>query len=294
MVAGRDVEEPEVEIGQDLGGQVIGVRMHRVVVLTHGWAPLRRWSDVSGRDGGLALRSPGNGTSVGDGSVPQVREEGNELRPSARAPALDRSARYAQQLGRLLDGVTLDVDEDKAARWSSGRVRSALSISHASSRRPNGSLGSIGWALSCSGRGTVGRALARRRRSRHALTTIRCNQVVTWASPRKVAAERCALSSASWRASAASSGSPVVRRATAQSRSRCRPTSVVNAVGSPAACAASSSASGRWSSTVTGEAYSPAGAPCGCRAARSPAGPRKGPRPRRRRRDIRPRRRAGR
>ena len=82
-----------------------------------------------------------------------------------------------------------------------------------------------------SGSGSAARTLRRRNRSRQALTTIRCSQVVTAASPRKDSARRNAEISASWRASAASSGLPVVRRATAQSRSRWRREQLAERVG---------------------------------------------------------------
>ena len=94
-----------------------------------------------------------------------------------------------------------------------------------------------------SGSGSAARTRRRRSRSRQALTTIRCSQVVTAASPRKESARRNAEISASWRASAASSGSPVVRRATAHSRSRCRANRSPKASGSPATWASSSARS---------------------------------------------------
>ena len=94
-----------------------------------------------------------------------------------------------------------------------------------------------------SGSASVRRTFAARRRSRQALTTTRCSQVVTAASPRKVSARRYAATRPSCRPSAASCGLPIVRRATAQSRSRWRVNSRPNASGSPATWAASSSAS---------------------------------------------------
>ncbi len=95
--------------------------------------------------------------------------------------------------------------------------------------------------------GRVGRTARRGARSRQALTTMRCSQVVTAESPRKRSAARRADTRASWTASAASSRSPVVRRATAHSRSRWRRTTSPKASGSPATCAATSSASVRGS-----------------------------------------------
>ena len=89
----------------------------------------------------------------------------------------------------------------------------------------------------------VGRAARRRIRSRQALTTIRCSQVVTAESPRKLPARRKAEIIASCSASAASSGSDRVRTATAHSRSRCRRKSVPKASESPATCCLSSTAS---------------------------------------------------
>ena len=68
-------------------------------------------------------------------------------------------------------------------------------------------------------------------RSRQALTTIRCSQVVTAASPRKDPARRNAAIMPSWRPSAASSGLPMVRSATAHSRSRCRREQLAERVG---------------------------------------------------------------
>ncbi len=66
---------------------------------------------------------------------------------------------------------------------------------------------------------TAGLAARRRSRSRHALTTMRCSQVVTAESPRKPLAWRKAEIIASCKASAASSASPSVRTATAHNRS---------------------------------------------------------------------------
>ena len=87
------------------------------------------------------------------------------------------------------------------------------------------------------------RAVRRRIRSRHAFTTIRCSQVVTAESPRKLAARLNAEINASCSASAASSGSDMVRTATAHNRSRCRANSCPNASGSPSTWSFSNSAS---------------------------------------------------
>ena len=70
------------------------------------------------------------------------------------------------------------------------------------------------------------------------MTTTRCSQVVTAASPRNEPARRNAAIIPSCRPSAASSGLPMVRSATAHSRSRCRPNSSPNASGSPSTCGA--------------------------------------------------------
>ena len=123
-----------------------------------------------------------------------------------------------------------------AVRCSTGSRASARPTSRTVSRSASRSRGSAG---SCSGSGTVGRAARRRTRSRQALTTMRCSQVVTRASPRKDPAARYADRHASWTASAASSGSPRVRSATAHSRWRCCRTSASKASGSPATWAAS-------------------------------------------------------
>ena len=128
-----------------------------------------------------------------------------------------------------------------------------------------------------SGSGSARRTFARRSRSRQALTTIRCSQVVTAESPRKDSARLKAEMRASWSASAASSGLPVVRSATAHSRSRWRANSSPKAAGSPATCASSRATSSRsppWSSggpwahdlTVM-SVISPRKPPCGLRAA---------------------------
>jgi hypothetical protein len=98
-------------------------------------------------------------------------------------------------------------------------------------------------SVSSSWQDVAGRAVRRRVRSRAELTTILCNQVVTAESPRKLSARRSAAIIASCTASAASSGSPTVRTATAQSRSRCRLNSSPNASGSPDTCLLSGSAS---------------------------------------------------
>src|SRR5665648_441651 len=73
---------------------------------------------------------------------------------------------------------------------------------------------------------------------------MRCSQVVTAESPRKESARRKAAMNASCTASAAISGSRVVRKATAHIRSRWRRKSSPKASGSPAQCAESSSRSG--------------------------------------------------
>src|SRR5580698_1009389 len=133
-----------------------------------------------------------------------------------------------------------------AARCGGGRVRIAASTS---------SLESVLAELStpCRGSGTgrssgspdqeTDRADRRRSRSSEALTTIRCSQVVTADSPRKSPARRKAEIIASWRASAASSGSQTMRRATAHSRSLWRRNSAPKASWSPARCRRSNSAS---------------------------------------------------
>src|SRR5665648_977937 len=66
---------------------------------------------------------------------------------------------------------------------------------------------------------------------------MRCSQVVTAESPRKESARRKAAMNASCTASAAISGSRVVRKATAHIRSRWRRKSSPKASGSPAQCA---------------------------------------------------------
>ena len=139
-----------------------------------------------------------------------------------------------------------------AARWSGGssaRAPRAPGCRRSPARTCASGPGSAPWSglastaprAACSSRssgsGSAARTLRRRSRSRQALTTIRCSQVVTAASPRNDSARRKAETSASWRASAASSGLPVVRRATAHSRSRWRRNSSPNASGSPARCA---------------------------------------------------------
>jgi hypothetical protein len=137
-----------------------------------------------------------------------------------------------------------------AACCSGTSCRSAARTSIAVSLHSDGSAGGC-WpvasasSVSSSWQPVAGRAARRRIRSRAAFTTILCSQVVTAESPRKWSARRNAAIIASCRASAASSGSPSVRTATAQSRSRCRPNSSPNASLSPATCLLSSSASDR-------------------------------------------------
>src|SRR5690606_20714522 len=123
------------------------------------------------------------------------------------------------------------------ARWSSGSSSRASLITSLVSRSAIESRGTAGSWWPCSGSGTVGLACLRRIRSRQAFTTMRCSHVVTCDSARKFEAARKAEMNASCRASAASSGSRTVRRATAHLRSRCLRTSSLNACGSPAACA---------------------------------------------------------
>ena len=103
----------------------------------------------------------------------------------------------------------------------------------------------------------AGRAARRRIRSRQALTTIRCSQVVTAESPRKSPARRNAEIIASCSASAASSGSPSVRSATAHSRSRWRVNNIPNAVALPAQCLRSRSRSDDAASGAIRAAASP-------------------------------------
>jgi hypothetical protein len=115
------------------------------------------------------------------------------------------------------------------ARWSSGNCSSAAVMTSLVSRSDIESRGEAGSFSPVSGSGTVGRDWRRRILSRQAFTTIRCSQVVTWDSARKLPAARNAEMNASWRASAASSGSRSVRSATAHIRSRCRRTSSLKA-----------------------------------------------------------------
>ena len=190
---------------------------------------------------------------VGSGGA-QVRQQYGEPGPPARAPALHGARRDLEDRGGLRDGVALHVDQHQRRLLVGGqRRRGRRAPGRAARRRRRGPPGRLGRPVS--GRrarrrgrraprgrraaGSAARTLRRRSRSRQALTTIRCSQVVTAASPRKESARRKAEISASWRASAASSGLPVVRSATAQSRSRCRRNSSPNASGSPA----------RWAST---------------------------------------------
>ena len=85
-----------------------------------------------------------------------------------------------------------------AARWSGGSVARAARTSRVVSELPTAALGSAWTASSIkvappapsSGSGTQVRTDLLRSRSREALTTMRCNQVVTADSPRKVAARR--------------------------------------------------------------------------------------------------------
>ncbi len=118
-----------------------------------------------------------------------------------------------------------------AARCSTGSWPSASSTTIAVSRSATRSRLSAGSSGPSSGSGTVARVCRRRIRSRQALTTIRCSQVVTAESPRNDPAALYAEISASCSASAASSRSRVVRSATAHNRSRCRRTSSSKAGG---------------------------------------------------------------
>ena len=127
-------------------------------------------------------------------SVPQVREQGDELGPPAGAPALDRAGRDAEQLGGLVDGVALDVDEDQGG---------SLLVRQRAERAVDlpGELAASEWvarldrvcAVVLGQRALSDGPCARRIRSRQALTTMRCSQVVTWASPRKDAADAVGL-----------------------------------------------------------------------------------------------------
>ena len=149
----------------------------------------------------------------------------------------------------------------RAARWSGLRVprasRTASCRSRSSSGSRAGPVPSSSTRSRSSGSGSAARTLARRSRSRQALTTTRWSQVVTRESPRNVPARRNAATYASWRASAASSGLPITRSATAQRRSWWRSTSVLKAVGSPSTWAWSRAASLGWSggSGTAGGAY---------------------------------------
>ena len=108
-----------------------------------------------------------------------------------------------------------------------------------------------------SGSASARRTLAARIRSRQALTTTRCSQVVTAASPRNEPALRKAATMPSWSPSAASSGLLMVRSATAQSRSRCRAKRTPKASWSPPTWAASSSGVGPDVGTVVLKHHAP-------------------------------------
>ncbi len=179
----------------------------------------------------------------------QVRQEYGEPGPPARAAALHRPGRDLEDRGRLGDGVALHVDQHQRGllvgrqllergqhppRDARRRRRGPPGRDRGPARGRRARLPRAACSSRSSGSGSAARTLRRRSRSRQALTTIRCSQVVTAASPRNDSARRNAEISASWRASAASSGLPVVRRATAQSRSRWRRNSSPNASGSPA------------------------------------------------------------
>ena len=120
--------------------------------------------------------------------VPQVTEQTEQPGPAAGAAALHRALGTPRTCRGLLDRVALHVDEHQR-RPLLGRQRCerrltssdspCAGVGHAGPRRGRSSVAS-------SGSGTVGRAARRRSRSRQALTTIRCSQVVT----ADVAAER--------------------------------------------------------------------------------------------------------
>ena len=177
-----------------------------------------------------------------------------EAGAAAGAPALHGPGGHLEDRGGLLHGIALQVHQDQRrllVRWqlsSAASTRRRRSVEHdllAGSTRDRHRRARRRARRAPRGRraaASAARTFARRSRSRQALTTIRCSQVVTAASPRKESARRNAEIIASWSASAASSGWPVVRRATAHSRSRCRAKSspkavgVTGAVGLRAAC----------------------------------------------------------
>ena len=212
---------------------------------------------VSGSAGGGGPRGASVGSTGADGDgVPRAAcraghrpassrsgaEQLGEPGATARAARLHGADGAVEDRGGLGDRVALHVDQHQrgallvgqraqgvedqsraARRGRRGRPgrRSRRSPTGASPRSPRSSRSS--------GSASVRRTFAARRRSRQALTTTRCSQVVTAASPRKVPARRYAATRPSWRPSAASSRLPMVRSATAQSRSRWRAKSTPNA-----------------------------------------------------------------
>ncbi|CAM5705817.1 hypothetical protein SCALM49S_01310 [Streptomyces californicus] len=154
-----------------------------------------------------------------------MADQRGQSRSSPGAPALHGAARNLQDLGGLRHRVTLHVDEDQGRPLLGGqRVQGLLELT-VEVLSDSGALGGfVGLQKLVEPFGVVHgdvlREAALRTRSRQALTVIRWSQVVTADWPRKVWAARKALTRASWTASAASSLSPRVRNATAQSRSR--------------------------------------------------------------------------
>ena len=204
-------------------------------------------------------RVPGPGGSARSAWLPsrrrrphQVRQQYGEPGPTARAARLHGAHRAVQHRGRLGDRVALHVDQhQRRALLRRAAVRQRVehlppALARARRRRrgprwrrwPRSSEPRSPYSSRSSGSGSARRTFAARIRSRQALTTTRCSQVVTAASPRNDPARRYAATMPSCRPSAASSGLPMVRSATAQSRSRCRPKRTPNASRSPATCAA--------------------------------------------------------
>ena len=121
-------------------------------------------------------------------------EQGKQPGTAARAPALHRPRSALEDRGRLLDGVALHVHEHERRSLvgregvERGEDGGAPLVVHRDVRGSTLTADVVdprsAWSSRSSGSGSASRTLRRLSRSRQALTTIRCSQVVTAASPR--------------------------------------------------------------------------------------------------------------
>ena len=189
-----------------------------------GWGTSPSRSERVRRGAGPAWPAPGSSATS---PCPRPRRASGRPRPPSSPPCRPAPARPAGRGQGLERGQHRRAGARRATVSSAGSSSAAVALTSAPrSARSSRSSGS----------GSARRTFIARSRSRQALTTTRCSQVVTAASPRKDPARRNAAIIPSWRPSAASSGLPIVRRATAHSRSRCRAKSSPKASASPSTC----------------------------------------------------------